>query len=215
MTETTPTPTQRQTIEQLVRQAERESNPAMAKEAIAAADALATSLNPHAAISLLLFNLRLRATWGVDFVDAFQSTVLTLESSPMSDFDKKGHRRAIAAVVRRNVAAHPALQDWLDNADLVVTRAELDANKAAGPVTNEKTDEIIELELAAMTVLRALPKDSTYEGFRAAFGAYLATAYKHDELTVEQALLDLDRGEIELPQSLPFVRPPLPPRPKA
>ena len=95
--------------------------------------------------------------------------------------------------------------------ETVLTRAELDANKATGPVANDEQ----ELELAAMTVLRALPKDSTYEGFRAAFGAYLATAYKHDELTVEQALLDLDRGEIELPESLPFVRPPLPPRPKA
>jgi len=107
-------------------------------------------------------------------------------------------------------------REHMTETETVLTRAELDANKAAGPVANdEKTDEIIELELAAMTVLRALPKDSTYEGFRAAFGAYLATAYKHDELTVEQALLDLDRGEIELPESLPFVRPPLPPRPKA
>ena len=200
MTETETTLTQRQTIKRLAWEAKLKNSTASAKETIAAGDALATSLNPHAAMILLLDNLRLRATWGLDFVDAFQSTILKLESSPLSPFDKKAHRRAIAAVVRRNVATYPALQDWLDNADLVLTLV----------ASDEKTDEIIELELAAMTVLRALPKDSTYEGFRTAFGAYLATAYKHDELTVEQALLDLDRGEIELPESLP-----LPPRPKA
>jgi hypothetical protein len=133
MTNTTVTMTPRQEIERLARQAKRENNATMAKEAIVAADALVPTLKPHAAISLLLFNLDLRATWGVDFVDAFRSTIVQLESSSLSSFDKKGHRRAIAAVVRRNVAMDPALQDWLDNADLVVTQADMDAN--------EKSDE--------------------------------------------------------------------------
>ena len=129
---TTAEMTPRQEIERLARQAEREKNPTMAKKAILDGDALAATLNPHAAIGLLLFTLRQRATWSIDFVDGFQSTILKLESSSLSDFDKKGHRRAIAAVVRKNVATYPALQDWLDNADLIVTRAELDANKEQG-----------------------------------------------------------------------------------
>lgn len=66
--------------------------------------------------------------------------------------------------------------------------------------------EILELGVVAMTVLSENPKTPTYEEYRQLFADHLTKVYRFDAFRRERALLDLDRGEIELPRSLPFVR---------
>jgi hypothetical protein len=87
-----------------------------AREVITNGEALAPTQAADDAINTLRHCLELRGVWGFDFIEAFQKLVLLLEGSPLSDDAKGAHRRAIADVVRRNLAAHPALQDWLDQA---------------------------------------------------------------------------------------------------
>ena len=74
--------------------------------------------------------------------------------------------------------------------------------------TTLKTPEILELEVAAMTVLWANPETPTYDEYRRLFAEHLTAVYFFDELRLERALVDLDRGEVDLPRSLPFVRAP-------
>jgi hypothetical protein len=72
----------------------------------------------------------------------------------------------------------------------------------------EKSDEILELQHAALAVLDRNREVATYEEFRALFAAHLRDTYKYVEFDVKQALLDLDRDEVELPKRLPFIKPP-------
>lgn len=71
-------------------------------------------------------------------------------------------------------------------------------------VTRVKTDEIMELEVAAMTVLSANPTTAAYDDFRRLFAGHLTNVYCYSAFRVERALVDLDRGEVELPSHLPF-----------
>ena len=70
-----------------------------------------------------------------------------------------------------------------------------------------KSREIIELEISALTVLSAAPDVPTYEQFRASFAAYLCSVHHFTDGRLERALIELDRGDIELPRSLPFSLP--------
>jgi hypothetical protein len=113
-------------IEDLAGAARREGDADKARQAIADAGALAAEQQPDAGLSTLIYALNLRATWGLGFEEAFPQTVLALETSPLTDIQKKGHRRAIAAVAKRQLENYPFLQTWLDAADLTITAADMD-----------------------------------------------------------------------------------------
>ncbi len=87
-----------------------------AREVIANGEALALTQATDDAINTLRHCLELRGLWDFNFIEAFQKLVLRLEGSPLRDDAKGAHRQAIADVVRQNLAAHPVLQDWLDQA---------------------------------------------------------------------------------------------------
>lgn len=70
-----------------------------------------------------------------------------------------------------------------------------------------KTDEVIELEQAIMTVLWANPKTPTFADFRRLFTEHLTKVCFFDEFQLEIALRSLDRGDLEFPTSLPFTVP--------
>lgn len=71
----------------------------------------------------------------------------------------------------------------------------------------EKSWELLELEFAATAVLRHHPQLDSWAAFRTALADYLREEQRFDDASVERALLDLDRGEIELPRALSFTRP--------
>jgi hypothetical protein len=70
-----------------------------------------------------------------------------------------------------------------------------------------KTDEVVELEQAIMTVLWANPKATTFDEFRRLFSEHLTKVCFFDEFQLEIALRCLDRGDLEFPASLPFTVP--------
>ena len=74
-------------------------------------------------------------------------------------------------------------------------------------MSNEKSDEIIELEVAVMSVLSANPKVGTYEAFREAFSSYLTTKWHFEAGELEYALIALDQGRLELPEGIHFSVP--------
>ena len=74
-------------------------------------------------------------------------------------------------------------------------------------VDPEKTDLILELELAAVVVLKAHPEIAPYAAFRQLFADHLTTVCHFHEGNVEEALVDLDRGQIERPRGVKFTAP--------
>lgn len=70
-----------------------------------------------------------------------------------------------------------------------------------------KTDEVIELEQAVMTVLWANPTTSTFDEFRRLFSEHLTNVSSFDEFQLEIALRSLDRGDLEFPAVVPFAPP--------
>ncbi len=105
-----------QQIVDLARLALLENNTDMARQAIAAADALAGTQRADVALKTLLYSLDLRALWGIGFLDAIREIVRTVESSPLGDVQKEEHHRAIAAVAHRQYRNHPELRDLLEEA---------------------------------------------------------------------------------------------------
>lgn len=73
--------------------------------------------------------------------------------------------------------------------------------------SNTKPTEILDLEFAALSVLAANPQVADYAAFRSLFEMHVAKHLYTQLLQVEWALMALDRGEVELPSSLPFARP--------
>jgi hypothetical protein len=72
----------------------------------------------------------------------------------------------------------------------------------------EKSDEILEMEVAAMTVLDRNRKLATYEEFRELFAKHLREVYCFSEFDVKNAVHALDTHDVELPARMSFVRPP-------
>ena len=72
----------------------------------------------------------------------------------------------------------------------------------------EKTDDVLELERAVMSVLWAHPTVASLDQFRQLFSEHLATTCLYDEFQVELALRSLDRGDLEFPESITFAPPP-------
>lgn len=70
-----------------------------------------------------------------------------------------------------------------------------------------KTDEVVELEQAIMTVLWANPETPTFDEFRRLFSDHLTKVCFFDEFQLEIALRCLDRGDLEFPASLSFAVP--------
>jgi hypothetical protein len=71
----------------------------------------------------------------------------------------------------------------------------------------EKTEEVLELERAVMSVLWQHPGVATLDDFRALFSDHLAKQYGYDPFQIELALRTLDRGELTFPDKLAFAPP--------
>lgn len=72
----------------------------------------------------------------------------------------------------------------------------------------EKSDEILEMEVAAMTVLDRNRELATYEEFRELFAKHLRDVYMFCDFDVKNAVHALDTHAVELPARMSFVRPP-------
>jgi hypothetical protein len=103
-------------IESLARLALLQNNTDMARQAIAAADALASTQSADTALKTLVYSLELRSFWRIGLIDAIRDIVRTVESSPLSHVQKEKHHRAIAAVAHRQYRNHPELRDLLEAA---------------------------------------------------------------------------------------------------
>ena len=72
---------------------------------------------------------------------------------------------------------------------------------------SDKTEEVLELERAVMSVLWKNPNVDNLDAFRTLFSEHLAKQCAYDEFQVELALRSLDRGDLAFPEKTLFSPP--------